>query len=394
MNETTRKTDSGYSIQKFLWHLAGFKPSIIETCKIDRYHASIIGVLLLIVGVYATLAWTFFFQTVAQNPILPVIGGIFMGAFIVSFDRALIASMSSNKANPFSLGFRFLLAMLLGVFLSQPMILKIYQPEIKREAQILADQKVKERKKELTRLYQPEIKRLTDQKSDLESQLEDKRLALASAEADFKKEMDGSGGTGKWGYNTVAKQKEKILKRHQEEYSTLKETVTPKLTKIQQDLDLIESKVGAETETFAANNAQLGILIQAEALESLLSKDPSGSLRMRFYLLSLILTLVELSALIGKLLFRTKSYKSKIQLITEDEVSHADASKEIMLQKIGQYKDLAQRNQYELIQEFFDQSQEVNKEKLGEMIDTWRHSKDSSHKNYWDKFKDIFIIHD
>src|SRR5688572_11446752 len=123
-----------YGMNDFLWNIAGFKRNIIATCKIDKYHASVIGALLLMVGIYATIAWSFFFQTLHANPVLTILAGVFMGAFIVSFDRALIASMASGKTNIFSLGFRLLLAILLGIFLSQPIILKLYEPEIKRES--------------------------------------------------------------------------------------------------------------------------------------------------------------------------------------------------------------------------------------------------------------------
>lgn len=52
-----------YRLNDFLWNIAGFKRSIIAKTKVDKYHAAVIGALLLMVGLYATIAWTFFFQT-------------------------------------------------------------------------------------------------------------------------------------------------------------------------------------------------------------------------------------------------------------------------------------------------------------------------------------------
>jgi len=141
------------ALNEFLWSLTGFKKDIISNRKVDSHYALIIGTLLLIVGIYASFAWTFFFQTVSSTPLIPAAAGLFMGFYIISFDRALIASMSTGNSNIFSIGFRLILAVLLGVFLAQPMILKFYQNDIKREAQILVDKKNQERKKIFENIY-------------------------------------------------------------------------------------------------------------------------------------------------------------------------------------------------------------------------------------------------
>ena len=73
------------------------------------------------------------------------------------------------------------------------MILKFYEPDIKREAQILVDKKNQERKKELEIVYKFDADQLKQQKTDLENILSNKEKLLNHAETDFKTEMDGSG---------------------------------------------------------------------------------------------------------------------------------------------------------------------------------------------------------
>ena len=147
------KNETSNGWLSYVWTFAGVEKEIIKECKTDRFHITIVASLLLMVGIYAVLAWTFFFQTVTNNTILAFIAALFMGIFIVCFDRALIASLAAGKASLVSLGFRLCLALLLGIFLAQPMILKLYEPEVKREAQILMDQKVQERKVEYEKIY-------------------------------------------------------------------------------------------------------------------------------------------------------------------------------------------------------------------------------------------------
>jgi hypothetical protein len=383
-----------YGINDFLWNLAGFKRSIIAKCKVDKYHASVIGALLLMVGLYATIAWSFFFQTLGGNPILTLGAGLFMGAFIVAFDRALIASMASGKTNIFSLGFRLVLAILLGIFLSQPIILKLYQPEIKREAVILMDKKIVERKAELTAVYQNELTSLETQKTDLQNQMDSKRAAITQSEKDFKKEMDGTGGTKKYGYSTVSKQKEKILQTHLDEYEQISATNQPQVTKLQADINTLNDKIYKEVEQYRAENKELGTLIQAEALQSLLKKDASGSLQMRYYLLSFILTLIELSALIAKIFLKTPAYRSKVELMNETAALELETERELVLAKTKTYKEKALESELELTQAFFTKTQPVNEEKLDGLIEEWQKSKEVSYKNYWARFKKTFFLLD
>lgn len=376
----------------FLWSLAGYEPAILKTCKVDQFHVNIISVMLIIVGIYATLAWTFFFSSVTDILPIALVGGIFMGIFIVCFDRALIASLSSGNASFFSLAFRFCLALLLGIFLSQPMIHKIYEPEIKREAQILMDQKVLERKAELEKLYTSEVESLQDEKNAMEEQLAAKLLALNEAEADFKAEMDGSGGTERYGYSTVAKQKQTILLRHQKEYNALQTDLHPQIAELNTKIKSFEEKVTEETANYQAGNKTFGTLLQAEALKSLMSKDESNTLRNHFYLLSLILILIELSALIAKLIFKTNSYSSKIRYAEMREVKAIEVEKELLEGKLEKYKALTSHNDLDIMEDFYSKSRDINDEKLDAMLKEWEANKTGSFSNYWKLFEEKFLV--
>jgi uncharacterized protein DUF4407 len=380
------------TINTILWNLGGFKKSVITQCKVDEYHAKIIGLMLILVGVYATIAWFFFFQTVSHSVVISLIAGLFMGFFIVSFDRALIASLSSGKTKVYGLIFRLLLAILLGVFLSQPIILKLYQPEIMREVQILSDKKVQERQSELEKIHQLELNNFKTQKDVLQTQLNDKLALLTVAESDFKKEMDGTGGTGRWGYSTVSKLKEKILERHREEYKNLQARNGPQMDSLQSKIEAINNNMAVAMNDYQKNNATFGTLIQAEALGSLISKEGANSLKMRYYLLVVILTLIELSALISKMLFKMPSYKSKVSLISDEEVTTNEDTKEIALAKLAEYKIQILEKDVNLYRKFFESSKEINNKKVSDLTSEWQSEKQSSFKDYWTKFKERLII--
>lgn len=332
------ESQNNFGIKEVLWNLAGYKKEIVEQCKVDSFHASIIGSLVLMVGIYACIAWSFFFGTVFHDPLVSIGAGLFMGAFIVAFDRALIASLAGGKPNMLSLGFRLALALMLGIFLSQPMILKFFEPEVKREAQILLDKKVLERKTELENLFAPESKHLNARKNEMLKTIADKKEARDKAEKDFKKEMDGSGGTGKRGYEDISKKKEAILLKHEDEYEETNTKLQKELAAVQTSIDSLQGSITQQVEVFRKENAEFGTLIQAEALHSLIEKDKSHTLRNRYYLLAVILTLIELSALIAKLIFSSRSYSAKVNAYTDEEIKNTETDKEISFENIEKRK--------------------------------------------------------
>jgi len=163
---------------------------------------------------------------------------------------------------------------------------------------------------------------------------------------------------------------------------------------LQSKIEDINKNLALAIKDFQKNNATFGTLIQAEALGSLLSKKGADSLKMRYYLLVVILTLIELSALISKLFFKMPSYKSKISLINDEEVTINNDSKEIVLAKLSEYKIQTLEKEVDLYRKFFDSSKDINIKKLSQLISEWQNSKETNFKDYWNKFKEQLIISD
>ena len=381
-------------IKRILWAISGHQHDIIIETKVDNYRAMIVGAILLMVGIYATLAWTFFFSLVMQSIVMAFMCGLFAGFFILLFDRALICSISYGKKNIWALSFRFALALLLGVFLSQPIILKLYEPDIKREAAILIDKKNQERKMELEKIYAVEVQTLKQRQVFIINSLDNKQKQLLTNEQAFKQEMDGSAGTGRWGYNTVSQKKEGIYKKDLSEYEQLKQQSAPELNRINARLDSIQAMIDKQYTSFEQATQNQGFLIQAEALQSLLIKDTTHTLRNRYYLLMVILTLIELSALISKLILDTKSYSSKIDFYILKELQETAIDKEITTAKQEAYKKAALEKETKLIEEFFTKTESTKAEKLDKIVDDWAAKNGQTYKDAWDIVnKDLMVHH-
>jgi hypothetical protein len=393
-NELSRlNRDKKRRFNEFLWFISGHQKEIIEQTRVDSFRATVIGAMLLMVGIYASLAWTFFFSTVTPNAWLNVLCGLFAGLFILSLDRALICSMSYGKRNIGALIFRFALALLLGVFLSQPIILKLYEPDVKREASILVDKKNQERKAELDKIYGAELQSLQGKRNFIVNQLTQKQLQLANNEQSFKTEMDGSAGTGRWGYNTVSKKKESIYQNSVAEYNQLRSETTPELKRLDARIDSIQRNISLQLAGFIESSKNQGFLIQAEALQSLIDKDSTHTLRNRYFLLMIILTLVELSALIAKLLLDTNGYGSKVDLAIQKEVQESLTDKEILLNKLELYKKLTIERESQIIQEFFEKTAPTSTDKIDDINQNWANTDDKSYHDLWNEIQQKLMLH-
>ncbi len=377
-----------------LWTVAGFKKEIIKDCKADAHHATMIGVLLIIVGIYAAIAWTLFFLSVINNFFFAIPLGIFMGFFIFFLDRALIASLAKTKQD-FSLrflissGFRILLALLIGYVLAEPVVNAIYSKDIEREAKFLINKKNSELKTQLETEYAKEITNLTTKKNTLTNELDRLEETAQTASDAFLKEIDGSGGSGNRGYKTIAKKKEQVSIDKNNEYTKLQSLYQPKIENIDLQISKLEEQITKDYNNYKEETSAIGPLLQSEALQSLKKKDNTNTLKYKHWLLLAILALIELSAFIVKLIYTTKSYTSKIETINIEEQNLHQIQQEITLEKQKLYKEVAIKNEHQLMHTFFDETETKGKEKIKELVNNWKTERHSLH-NLWLQFKRNF----
>ncbi len=164
------------------------------------------------------------------------------------------------------------------------------------------------------------------------------------------------------------------------------------MDKLQAEMDVVNAKINDEISLYQSENETFGTLIQAEALESLLNKDSSGTLKFRFYLLSVILILIELSALIAKMLFKMDSYKSRVALIEAQEVQSLEDEKQIILAKLEELKALRIESETGLQKKYFEDTKTLSHEKLAALLKAWQTDESGSANEYWAKFKNKLTL--
>lgn len=375
---------------EFLWWLATAEKEIIADCVIDRNRYKIIGMSVLTTWAFATLAWMYFFSTLADNPFLVIGCGLFMGFVILTIDRALIKGINKfNKNKIAPLLFRGLLAMTIGTFMAQPAVLYMFDKEIKMQTSLDNEKRKLVKRQELDALYKDRKAELLQQKESIKRGLNKKYTEVANARENFIRETDGSGGSGKVGIKDIALAKRNEYEKLDGDYKTMLTNDGQKLDDVNKELNQIEAGIKKE-ETAFTQYLNDGFLTRVEALNNLIKANIA--LQFRYYLIIVILMLIELMPVIAKFMLPTGTYDEKVRL--REEMEKNIAGENINSEKVLKllYNKMAKEADTETLHEFFRHTKEERKEKISKMAAEWQQEKDASVDGFWGKVKKNIIM--
>jgi hypothetical protein len=374
---------SGFT--EFLWWLSTAEKELIKDCTVDRNRYAITGMAVLGTWLFATLAWAYFFSTVVNSAIIAMLLGIFMGLIILGIDRALIKGITANnkrKAAPIL--FRLLLALTIGTFMAQPALLYLFDKEIHVQISLDNEQRKMAKQHELDSLYAPEVTQFQNEKNVLQKQLDSKYNEVAASRDAFIAETDGTGGSGKIGLKEIAHAKENEYEKLDTAYKQLNNAAQPKLNSADSALSAIDQTKQKEMQSFGTLMND-GFLTRIEALQHLIQNN--GAAQFRYYLLVIILVLIELMPVIAKSLLPDGTYDEKVRLreLMEKRVIETN------IQQEGKLKELYNRSAFEqdseFIREFFDEARNERKQKMRDQLNRWKESDDGSFDEMWEKLK-------
>ncbi|HMO60794.1 MAG TPA: DUF4407 domain-containing protein [Ferruginibacter sp.] len=373
---------------RLLWWLSTAEESLLKDAVVDGNRHRIIGMTVLATWAFATLAWLYFFTTVTPSLPLAVFMGLFMGAIILTIDRALIKGISRNSKNKWlSLLLRGALAAAIGIFMAQPALLFMFRKEIALQVSHDNEGRKMQKRQELDSLYASQRATLLLQKKQLQQEAALLNSAVDGARQNYIAEADGSGGTGRVGLKAIALAKKAEYERLYNDYTVLQQRQQPQLMMIDKALDTIEAAVHKEEQAFVLLLND-GFLTQAEALNNLLQK--SNALKMRYWLLTIILLLIELMPVLSKLMLPSGTYEQRVQLREAMEKQLAIDAFQKEQQLLEMYNQQLFTNDSETIRNFFSSTQELRKEKQQHFNTQWQQGQ-QSFSSLWQQVKNSLL---
>ena len=146
-NIINKGTSKSTFLNEFFWICSGANRTILRQCPSEYSKYFGIGGTIFFTAAMATLSGGYAFYTVFNSQIISVLFGLFWGALIFNLDRFIVNTMytdgqvSISRREFFSGLPRIVIAIFLGIVISTPLELKIFEDEINVTIQEMASQR-------------------------------------------------------------------------------------------------------------------------------------------------------------------------------------------------------------------------------------------------------------
>ncbi|MFI5593708.1 DUF4407 domain-containing protein [Amycolatopsis sp. NPDC051758] len=348
----------------WLARLAGAQPEVLVKAGIegDRYTA--MGGVLLTTAAMAAVSATFALHNAVNfSAVAAAIGGVLWGIAIFNLDRMLIISMTRSRGwwrNAFAAVPRIALALLMGTVISVPLVLRIFEPAIQSEMQIMSAEGIQRSSQTLNAAFpdisalESELSKLKDTVSGMDQpavatdpdvaaarkDVETAQAAYSAASHEVECELSGTCGTGRPGNGPELRfrQQQADLAKTQLDTaqgrlntaidraeSRISEGAASSRAAAQQQLTSVQKRLAErqqqkEQALAAATSAEMGndgLLTQVEALERL--TDSNGAIGYATLLLMVLFMTIEILPVAAKLLSISGSETLYEEVLADEE---------------------------------------------------------------------------
>lgn len=149
--DSSKEIKWGGWLNEFLWVCAGVNRKVLRQCPTDYAKYAGIGGTILFTALMACLSGGYALSFVFDNDAVGVAFGIFWGMLIFNLDRFIVNTMYSDgkvtiSARELKAGLpRIIMAIFLGIVISYPLELRLFDDEIKIEISKMKEQMIKDR---------------------------------------------------------------------------------------------------------------------------------------------------------------------------------------------------------------------------------------------------------
>ena len=366
-------------IGRWLTQLAGARQDVLDQTPGDIPKQTSLGAVLVGTAMMAAVSATFGLVTAVHVPVaVAAMVGLLWGLLILNLDRMLVVSMARRSGVWANIGTavpRLLLALLIGMVISLPLVLRIFEPEINAELQVMRNEALGQAQTNIDSnprfaeipALEAEEQRLQgvvsgtaadDVGSDpdvvrVQKELDAKEAEFTAAERDIICENDGTCGTGVIGRGPSYQEKLDKKNRLEAERNALRNQLaeaenaarqrvqsgndrsvaaaTIELERIQDELNTRRNERTFEVEKARAAEIQNdGLLARIEALDRLSAGRPT--MWLAHLTLILMFVCIELLPVLVKLMSVTGP-KSPYELVSERRDDDAVAADRIWSDK-------------------------------------------------------------
>lgn len=265
---------------------------------------------------------------------------------IFNLDRYIVSSIKKTTTwwNQLLMTLpRLILAAFLGIIISKPLELKIFEKEINKQLNTIIQRNKTELQKQMNDRILKQTGPFAEEKQKIQNQIESYQKAYDSASVELEREVLGkqTGLTsGKAGYGSNAKRKEELKTQRKQELENYQTQVQPRLKYLDEQISKVYSTLEAEQKgSEDAENKFNGFAARLQALDEL-GANPIMAMASLFIMglficLEISPVLVKFISSVGPYDYLLEKTENEIRLYAKEKIEKGNYATDF---RVNQYK--------------------------------------------------------
>ncbi|MDN4012828.1 DUF4407 domain-containing protein [Chryseobacterium gambrini] len=338
--------------QKFLMVCSGGNIHILRKTPSEWNKFAGIGGIVLFTAVFATLSAGYAMYTVFDDIWTAIGFGILWGLMIFNLDRYIVSSIKKTGTwwNQMLMAIpRLILATFLGIIISKPLELKIFEKEVNKQLNTIIQRNKKQLQGEMNGRILQQSGPFETEKKQISDKIASYQKSYDSASVELEKEILGkqSGLTsGKEGFGPNAKRKQELKEQRRLDLENYQKQAAPRLEYLDKEISKVYTNLETErksTETF--EDKFNGFAARLQALDELGKNSAIIGLAATFIMglficLEISPVLVKLISHVGPYDYLLEKTENDFRLYAKEKVEKGNALTDF---RIDDFKDNLQK---------------------------------------------------
>ena len=323
--------------QKFLLVCSGGNIHILRKTPSEWNKFAGIGGIVLFTAIFATLSAGYAMFTVFDDLWVSAGFGLLWGLMIFNLDRYIVSSIKKTGTwwNQILMAIpRLILATFLGIIISKPLELKIFEKEVNKQLNTIIQRNKTQLQAEMNSRILQQSGPFETEKKQISAKIETYQKSYDSAAVELEKEILGkqSGLTsGKVGFGSNAKRKSELKEQRRQDLENYQKQIAPRLEYLDKEISKVYTNIETErnkTETF--EDKFNGFAARLQALDELGKNTPIIGIAAAFIMglficLEISPVLVKLISAVGPYDYLLEKTENDFRLYAKEKIEKGNA---------------------------------------------------------------------
>jgi hypothetical protein len=296
-----------------------------------------IGGIVLFTAIFATLSAGYAMLTIFDDVLVAAIFAVLWGLMIFNLDRYIVSSIKKTGTwwNQILMAIpRLILAAFLGIVISKPLELKIFEKEVNKQLNTIIQRNKTQLQKDMNGRILQQSGPFDNEKKEIQDKLAAYQMSYDSASVELEKEILGkqSGLTsGKVGFGSNAKRKAELKSQRLQDLENYRKTIQPRQDYLDKEISKVYTNIESErNKTEKTEDSFNGFAARLQALDELGKETPIMAIASMFILglfiaLEISPVLVKLISSVGPYDYLLEKTENDFKLYSKEKIEKGNA---------------------------------------------------------------------